>query len=75
VCYVQNSLQISNKLLSHFPVQVYNGLEVLAETIMNPANCRSVAETDKSNFTASEPIFVYTDIIKPNLVGTRTLSS
>jgi len=28
-----------NNELSHFPNRVYNGLEDLAETIMNPANC------------------------------------
>jgi hypothetical protein len=66
VCYGQNSLQIGENLVSHFPVQVYNGLEDLAKTIMTPANCRSSripeSETKNSNF-------VYTDIIKPNLVG------
>jgi hypothetical protein len=59
--------------VSRFPVQVYNGLEHLAKTIMAPENCRSsripVSETDNSNFAAPEPIFVYTDNIKPNLVG------
>jgi|SRR5215470_1335647 len=68
VCYGNNSLQIGEKLVSYFPVRVYNGLEDLAQTIMAPGNCSSnkipAAETD-----APEPIFVYTDIIKPNLVG------
>jgi hypothetical protein len=31
VCYVQNSLQIGEKLVYHFPVRVYNGLEDLAD--------------------------------------------
>jgi hypothetical protein len=73
LCYGQNPLQIGEKLVSHFPVQVYNGLEDLAKTIMTHANWRSsripVAETDNSNFTAPEPIFVYSDIMKANLVG------
>jgi hypothetical protein len=72
VCYGQNSLQIGEKLVSHFPVQVYNGLEDLAKTIMTPANYRSSRipelETNNSNCAAPEPIFVYTDIIKPNLL-------
>jgi hypothetical protein len=69
VCYGQNSLQIGEKLVSHFPVQVYNGLEDLANTIITPANCRSSripeSETVNSNFAAPESMFVYTDIIKP----------
>jgi hypothetical protein len=73
VCYGQNSLQIDEKLVSHFPIRVYNSLEALAKTVMTPANCRSskvpVPKTDNSNFFAPEPVFVYTDIIKPNLVG------
>jgi len=39
---------------------VYNGLEDLAETIMNPANCCSVAvnlpETDKYGFATPETV-------------------
>jgi hypothetical protein len=72
VCYGQNSLQIAVKLVSQFPVLVYNGLQDLAKTITPPANCRSSripeSETNNSNFAAPEPIFVYTDIIKSNLV-------
>jgi hypothetical protein len=73
VCYGQNSLKVGEKIISHFPVRVYNGLEDLAATIMAPANCSankvSLPETDNLNFAAPEPIYVYTDIIKPNLVG------
>jgi hypothetical protein len=72
VCYGENSLQIGEKLVSHFPVQVYNGLKDFAKKIMTPANCRSSripgVETDNSKFTAPEAIFVYMDITKPNLV-------
>ena len=60
-------------MVSHFPVRVYNGLEDLAETIMTPANCHSSKITMSVeynyNFATSEPVYVYTDIIKPNLVG------
>ena len=37
----ENSLRIRDNVVSHFPYRVYNGLEDLAETIMNPANCHS----------------------------------
>jgi hypothetical protein len=36
-CYGENSLKISEQVVSYFPKRVYNGLEDLAETIMNPA--------------------------------------
>ena len=40
---------------------------------MNPANCRTslvmLPTKDFLNFTQPEPVYVYTDIIKPNLVG------
>jgi len=60
-------------VVSHFPNRVYNGLEDLAETIMNPANFLSsrvnVTVKGNSDFALLEPHYVYTDIIKPNLVG------
>ena len=60
-------------MVSHFPNRVYNGLEDLAETIMNPANCHSsrvnVSVYDNFDFALPEPAYVYTDNIKPNLVG------
>jgi hypothetical protein len=78
VCYGQNSLQIGEKLVSHFPIRVYKSLEGLAKTVMTPANCRSskvpVPGTDNSSFAAPEPVFVYTDIIKRNLVGDSYVS-
>ena len=40
-CYGVNSVKIDNHIVSHFPARKYNGLEDLAETIMNPANCRT----------------------------------
>jgi len=40
---------------------------------MNSAKCHtsriSVSLKDKSDFTTPEPVYVYTDIIKPNSVG------
>jgi hypothetical protein len=50
---------------------VYNGIEDLVETIMTPANCRSsrVTVAVKDNSDLPEPVYIYTDIIKPNLVG------
>jgi len=40
---------------------------------MNPANCRTsritVSLKDNPDFTTPEPVYVFTDIIKPNLVG------
>lgn len=73
LCYGENSITIDNNVISHFPARVYNGVEDLAQTIMNPANCRTskitVSLKDNTNFTEPEPVYVYTDVIKPNLVG------
>jgi len=72
-CYGENSVKIDNHVVSHFPARVYNGLEDLAETIMNPANRHTsritVSLTDNPDFSTPEPVYVYTDIIKPNLFG------
>jgi hypothetical protein len=58
--------------MSCFPNRVYNGLEDLAETIMNHANCHSYIVTmpvkHNSYFATPDPVYVYQDI-KPNLVG------
>ena len=63
---------IDNNIVSHFPARIYR-LEDLAETIMNPANCHTsritVSLKDNPDFTTPELVYVYTDIIKPNLVG------
>jgi len=72
-CYGENSVNIDNHIVSHFPGRICNGLEDLAETIMNPANCHTsgitVSLKDNPDFTTPEPVYVYTDFIKPNLVG------
>ena len=53
-------------------LHVYNGIEDLAETIMNPANCHTslvmLPTKDNLNFTQPEPVYVYKHIFKPNLV-------
>ena len=58
---------------SYFPSRVYDSIDDLAETIMHPANCRSStvkhSMKDNINFSHPEPLYIYTDIIKPNLVG------
>ena len=73
LCRGENSLRVGDNVVSHFPNRVYNGLEDLAETIMNPANCHynkvNVPMKDNYDFASPEPVYVYTDIVKPNLVG------
>jgi len=60
-------------LVSYFPARAYNSVDELAETIVNPANCRSstvnLPTKDNFNFAQPEPGYVYTYIIKRNLVG------
>ena len=72
-CIAEKSLRIGVNVVSHFPNPVYNGLEDLTETIMNHANCHSsrvnVSVIDNSYFASPEPVYFYTDFIKPNLVG------
>jgi hypothetical protein len=72
-CYAQNSLQLEDNVVFHFPVRTDNNLEDLFASIMNPTNCRSskvsLPAKDNSDFTTLEPVYVYTHVIKPNLVG------
>ena len=37
-CYRENFIRIGDNVVSHLPARVYNGLEDLAEKIMNPIN-------------------------------------
>ena len=71
-CIGENSLRIRDNMVSHFPNRVCNGLEDLAEQIMKPANCHSnkitVPMKDNYDLASPEPVYVYTDIIKPNSV-------
>jgi len=64
---------VKENLVSYFPACVYNGIDDLANTIMNPANCRSstvnLSTKDNFKFAQREPVYIYTDIIKPDFVG------
>ena len=52
---------------------MYGILDDLAKTVMNPTNCRSstlsLPAKDNSGCTTQEPVYVYTDVFKPNLIG------
>jgi hypothetical protein len=65
-CNGENSLRINEKVVSHFPLLLYNGIEDLAKTIMKPANCHSSRVTipvqDKSDLATPEHFCVYTDL-------------
>jgi len=78
-CYREKSVKIDNHIVSQFPARVYNGRENLAEKIMNRATCHTsritVSLKDNTDFTTPEPVYVYTDIIKPNLVGDSYVKS
>jgi len=69
----ENSIKIDNHVVSHIPARVYNGFEDLAETIMNPENCRTSIITlllkVNHDFTTPEPVYAYTDIKKTNFFG------
>ena len=71
-CYGENSVIIDNHIVSHIPGRIYNGLEDLAETIMNPAKWSTyritVSLKDNPDFTTLGPVYMYTDIIETNLV-------
>ena len=51
---------------------MYRSVEDLVEKIMTPTNCRfsriTLAAKDNFHFTLPEPVYVYTDVIRPNLV-------
>jgi len=69
----ENSITVKENLVSYFPSRAYDSINDLVETIINTANCRSSAMRhsikDNINIAHPEPLYVYTDIIKPNLVG------
>jgi len=64
---------VDENLVPYFPARVDNGIVDLAETIMYPANCHTstvnLSTKDNFNFTQPEPVYIYIDINKPNLVG------
>ena len=72
-CHGENSITLDDNVVSYFPARVYDGIEDLAKTIMNPGNCRTSKVTlfskDNFYFALPEPVYIYTDIIKTNLVG------
>ena len=69
----ENSIPVDDGVVSYFPARIYDRIEDLAKTIMNPGNCRTSRMTifskDNFDFAIPEPIYIYTDIIKPNLFG------
>lgn len=72
-CRGENSIMVNENLVSYFPARAYESIDDLAETIMNPDNCHSstvkLSPKDNIYFSQPEPVYIYTDIIKPNLVG------
>ena len=72
-CRGEYTIMVDERLVSYIPARVYNGIDEIAENIMNPANCLpstvNLSTKDKFNFTQPEPVYIYTDIINPNLVG------
>jgi len=64
---------VNKNLVFLFPTRAFNGIEDLADTIMNHANCHSstvnLSTKDNFDFAQPEPVYNYTDIIKPNLVA------
>jgi len=67
-CRGENSIMVKENLVFKFPARVFNGIEDLAETIMNSSNCRSstvnLSTKDNFNFAQPEPVYIYTDIMK-----------
>jgi hypothetical protein len=70
--YKENSDQIDEKVVIQFPSCVYCNIDDLAKTAMNPTNCRSTSVSlrakNKYFFTTSKLAYVYSDVIKSNLV-------
>ena len=70
-CNGENSITVEDDVVSYFPARVYDGIQDLAKTVVNPANCCTsrVALFSKDNFDFAlhETVYIYTDIIKPNL--------
>jgi hypothetical protein len=68
-----SAFELKDSMVSHFPVRTYNGLKDLFDTIMKPANHSSsrviIWTKYNTEFTQPEPVYVYTNIIKPDLVG------
>jgi hypothetical protein len=60
-CYEENLIRIDENVVSYSP-RVYNGIEDLAETVMNPINCNSsriaVMTRDNCNYAITETVYV-----------------
>ena len=61
-CHGENFIMVNENLVSYFTARVYNGIDDLAETLMNPANFRSstVNLSTIDNFNFTQPELVYT---------------
>jgi hypothetical protein len=76
MCFIHVAVKIPlglTNLVSYFPAREYNVIYDLEGTIMYPANCRSstwnLITKDNFNFVQPETVYVYTVIMKRNLVG------
>ena len=62
----ENAIIVNENLVSYFPASVYNGIDDLAETIMNSGNCGSstlnLPTKSNFNFVQPETVYVYTEI-------------
>jgi len=72
-CGGKNSIFLEENRVSYFSARVYNVIDDLGETITNPHNCHystvNLSSKGNFNFAQPEPVHVYMDITKPNLVG------
>ena len=73
LCHKEISITIDENKLCYCPARVYDWIEDLAKTIMYPANCHTsnmiLLAKGNFNFALPKPVYIYTDIIKPDLVG------
>jgi len=60
-CRESNSIIVNESLVSYSPEHVYNGIDDLAGTTMNLANCHSstMKLSKKDKFAQSEPVYFY----------------
>ena len=73
LCRWLNSIIVRENIVSYFPSGACDSIDDLAESVMKPVNCRSPTVNHSIkyniNYAHPEPVYVYTDIIKPNVVG------
>jgi hypothetical protein len=62
-CAKENTFQIEENVVSHFPVRTYNELDDLDSTTLDPTNCRyskvSLTVKDNYDFATPEPAYIY----------------